>query len=121
MKWKQAWRGLASMFLIGITAGVINLLVFLLVMNPLTAGSKTDEIAVNTYVIDFFVGWALFSAWFLTRADEEFKKVEEAVRKADRESFLVEAPKQEQLLDWLPDRYLLRRGRDSPSTQAPAG
>jgi uncharacterized membrane protein YdcZ (DUF606 family) len=94
MTWKQAWPGLASMFLIGIAAGVLNLLVFQLVMNPLTAGAKTDEIAVNTYVIDFFVGWALFSAWFLTRADEEFKKVEEAVRKADRESFLLEAPKQ---------------------------
>jgi hypothetical protein len=94
MKWKHAWRGLARMVLIGMAAGVINLLLFLLVMNQLTAGTKTDEIvAVNTYVVDFFVGWALFSTWFLTRADEEFKKAEEAVRKVDRESFLVEAPK----------------------------
>jgi hypothetical protein len=94
MKWKEAWRGLAIMFLIAITAGVINVLFFLWVMNQLTAGNKTDEIAVNTYAIDFFVGWALFSAWFLTNVDQEFKQVEEAVRKADRESFLVHAPKQ---------------------------
>ncbi len=94
MKWKGVWRGLAIMFLIGIAAGVSNVLFFLFVMNHLTTGNKTDEIAVNTYVIDFFVGWALFSAWFLTSVDEEFKKVEEAVRKADRESFLVHAPKQ---------------------------
>jgi hypothetical protein len=94
MKWKESWRGLAIMFLIGIVAGVINVLFFLLVMNQLTAGNKTDEIAVNTYVIDFFVGWALFSAWFLTSVDAEFKQVEEAVRKADRESFLMYAPKQ---------------------------
>jgi hypothetical protein len=93
MKWKETWRGLAIIFLIGIAAGVSNLLFFLFVMNQLTAGNKTDEIAVNTYVIDFFVGWALFSAWFLARADEEFKKVEEAVRKADRDTFLEEAPK----------------------------
>jgi transposase len=34
---------------------------------------------------------------------------------------LGEKPSTEQLLDWLPDRWLLRRGRDSPSKQATAG
>jgi hypothetical protein len=93
MKLKEAWRGLAIMLLIGIAAGVLNVLLFTFVMNPLTAGSQADEIAVNTYVVDFFVGWVFFSAWFLARADEELKKVEEAVHKADRETFLVEVPK----------------------------
>jgi hypothetical protein len=93
MKLKEVWRGLATLLLIGIVAGVLNVLLFMLVMNPLTAGGKADEIAVNTYVVDFFVGWVFFSAWFLARADEELKKVEEAVHKADRETFLVEVPK----------------------------
>src|SRR5207237_4565321 len=74
-------------------AGVLNALLFTFVMNSLNAGGKADEIAVNTYVVDFFVGWVFFSAWFLARADEEWKKVEEAVHKADRETFLVEVPK----------------------------
>ena len=34
---------------------------------------------------------------------------------------LGEKPTAEQLLDWLPDRWLLHRGRDSPADQAPAG
>jgi len=34
---------------------------------------------------------------------------------------LGEKPTAEQLLDWLPDRWLLYRGRDSPADQAPAG
>ena len=93
MKRKEVWRGLATILLIGIVAGVLNVLLFMLVMNPLTAAGKADEIAVNTYVVDFFVGWVFFSAWFLARADEELKKVEEAVHKADRETFLVEVPK----------------------------
>lgn len=93
MKLLTVWRGLSIMLLIGIAAGVLNVLLFLLVFNPLTAGAKADEIAVNTYVVDFFVGWVFFSAWFLARADDELKKVEEAVHKGDRETFLVEAPK----------------------------
>jgi hypothetical protein len=92
MKLKDAWRGLAIMLLIGIAAGVLNVLLFTFVMNPLTVGGKADEIAVNTYVVDFFVGWVFFSAWFLARVDDELKKVE-AVHKADRETFLVEVPK----------------------------
>ena len=93
MKLKDAWRGLAIMLLIGIAAGVLNVLLFTFVMNPRTTGGKAGEIAVNTYVVDFFVGWVFFSAWFLARADEELKKGEEAVHKADREIFLVEVPK----------------------------
>ncbi|HET8681727.1 MAG TPA: IS66 family transposase [Micromonosporaceae bacterium] len=34
---------------------------------------------------------------------------------------LAEKPTAEQLLDWLPDRWLLRRGRDSPSAPTVAG
>jgi hypothetical protein len=44
-------------------------------------------------VVDFFVGWVFFSAWFLARADDELKKVEEAITKANRDTFLVEVPK----------------------------
>jgi len=48
MQLKDAWRGLAIMLLIGIAAGVLNVLLFTFVMNPLTTGGKADEIAVNT-------------------------------------------------------------------------
>jgi hypothetical protein len=34
---------------------------------------------------------------------------------------LGEEPTAEQLQEWLPDRWLLRRGRDSPPQQASAG
>jgi len=91
---KETWRGLTVMLLIGIAAGIINVLFFLYVMNPLTADAKADEVAVNTYAINLFVGWVFFSAWFLARADDEHKKVEEAVHKADKETFMLEAPKQ---------------------------
>ena len=81
------------MLLIGIAAGVINTLFFIYVMNPLTGGAKDDEVAVSTYAINLFVGWVFFSAWFLARADDELKKVEEAVHKGDKHTFLIEAPK----------------------------
>ncbi len=71
----------------------MNVLFFLYVMQPLTEGGKEDEVAVSTYVINLFVGWVFFSAWFLARADDELKKVEEAVHRGDKEAFLVEAPK----------------------------
>lgn len=93
MELKETWRGLALMLLIGIVAGIINVLFFLYVMNPLTANAK-EEVAVSTYAINLFVGWVFFSAWFLARADEELKKVEEAVHKGDKAAFLLEAPKQ---------------------------
>src|SRR2546427_4675397 len=93
MKRKAVWRGLTLLLLIGIAAGVLNVLFFMFVMNQLTAGGKNDEIAVNTYVVDFFVGWVFFSAWFLSRADEELKKAEEAVHKSDHDTFMAEVPK----------------------------
>jgi len=87
------WRGLFLMLLVGIIAGILNVLLFLFVMNPLLADAKLEEVAVSTYAINLFVGWVFFSAWFLARADDEMKKVEEAVHKKDREAFLLEAPK----------------------------
>src|SRR5215471_13710938 len=93
MNLKHTWRPLTLMLLVGIAAGVINTLFFIYVMNPLTGGAKDDEVAVSIYAINLFVGWVFFSAWFLARADDEMKKVEEAVHKGDRETFLLEAPK----------------------------
>jgi len=93
MELKEAWRGMTVMLLVGLGAGVLNVLFFTWVMNPLTTGGKADEVAVSSYVVDFFVGWVFFSAWFLARADEELKHVEEAVQKGDRATFLLEAPK----------------------------
>ncbi len=94
MELKETWRGLTIMLLIGIGAGLLNVLLFLYVMNPLTASGKADEVAVNTYSINLFVGWVFFSAWFLSRADDELKNVEAAIHKHDKETFLLEAPKQ---------------------------
>ncbi len=93
MELKETWRGLLVILVIGIAAGVLNILFFMWVMNPLVTGGKGDEVAVNTYAINLFVGWVFFSAWFLARADDELKKVEEAVQKGDRELFLLAAPK----------------------------
>ncbi len=94
MKLSKTWRPLTLMLLVGIAAGVINVLFFIYVMNPLTAeGSDAVAVAVSTYAINLFVGWVFFSAWFLARADDELKKVEEAVLRGDKETFLVEAPK----------------------------
>src|SRR5215467_9266803 len=93
MNFKEVWRPLSVMLLIGIVAGIANVLFFLYVMNPLTADAKEAEVAVSTYVINLFVGWVFFSAWFLARADDELKKVEEAVHRGDKRTFLIEAPK----------------------------
>ncbi len=90
---KEVWRPLSLILLIGIAAGVINVLFFIFVMRPILGEGKNDEVAVSTYVINLFVGWVFFSAWFLARADEELKKVEEAVHRGDKEAFLIEAPK----------------------------
>lgn len=81
------------MLVIGLLAGIANVLLFLSVMNPLAQAAKEDEVAISTYAINLFVGWVFFSAWFLSRADEELKKVEEAVHKNDKALFLLEAPK----------------------------
>lgn len=94
MNIKAAWRGLLVMLLIGLLAGVLNTLLFIFVMHPLLESAKDDEVAVSTYAINLFVGWVFFSAWFLARADDEVKKVEEAVHRHDKHTFLIEAPKQ---------------------------
>jgi len=90
---KMAWKGLVSMMLKGIVAGIINVALFVVLSNPLIAEGKVEEVAVSTYSINFFVGWVFFSAWFLSKADEEWKKAGEAVAKLDRETFMLEAPK----------------------------
>ena len=95
MKLKETWRPLTLMLLVSLAAGVANVLFFSYVMQPLTADVKADDtVAVSTYVINLFVGWVFFSAWFLARADDELKKVEAAVHRLDKETFLEEAPKQ---------------------------
>jgi len=93
MELRETWRGLLVMLFIGIGAGILNILLFIFVTNPLTFEGKADEIAANTYAVDLFVGWVFFSAWFLARADDELKKVEEAVQKNDKAAFLLEVPK----------------------------
>lgn len=94
MQSRLAWRPLTLMLFIGLLAGIANVLFFIYVMNPLTLDVTSDEaVAVSTYSINLFVGWVFFSAWFLARADDELKKVEEAVHKGDKETFLIEAPK----------------------------
>ncbi len=94
MKLQASWRPLTLILLIGIAAGIINVLFFQFVMQPLTEGAQADEVAVSTYVINLFVGWVFFSAWFLARADDELKKVEDAIHRGDKQTFLIEAPKE---------------------------
>ncbi len=89
---KETWRPLALLLIIGLVGGALNVLFYIYVMHGLTDGA--DDVAVSTYVINLFVGWVFFSAWFLARADDELKKVEEAIHKGDKETFLIEAPKQ---------------------------
>lgn len=86
-------KGIALMILKAIFIGLANVLFFALVINPLNPGTKPDEVAINTYVLNFFVGWMLFTVWFLAKADEEWKKCAEAVHKNDKETFKLEAPK----------------------------
>lgn len=93
MKPQIVWKGLAWMLVRGIGIGILNILFYILVINPNNAGTKPDEVAINTYVLNLFVGWMLFTAWFLAKTDEEWKKCAEAVAKNDREMFLLEAPK----------------------------
>lgn len=86
-------KGIVLMLLTAIGVGLLNMTLFALVINPLNAGVKIDEVAVNTYVLNFFVGWMLFTAWFLGKTDEEWKKAAESVHKGDSETFFLEAPK----------------------------
>jgi hypothetical protein len=93
MEFKETWKGLLIILLIGVAAGILNIVFYSLVMNPLLADAKADEVVSSTYAINLFVGWVFFSAWFLSRADDELKKIETAVHRYDREVFLEEAPK----------------------------
>ena len=81
------------MILTGVAVGLVNVAFYAWVMHPLLGEAGKDEIAVSTYSINLFVGWVFFSAWFLSKADEEWKKTQEAVHKHDKELFLLEAPK----------------------------
>ena len=93
MKNDTTVRGILGLIAAGIVAGLVNTAFFVLVMNNLVGETAQDEVAVSTYSINFFVGWVFFSAWFLAKADEEWKKVAEAVQRKDRELFMLEAPK----------------------------
>src|SRR5215510_7450035 len=79
----KPYIGALLIMLIGAVAGILNIFFYIFVMYPLT--EHADEVTISTYAINLFVGWALFSAWFLVRADEEWKKVAESVVKGDRE------------------------------------
>ena len=91
---KKSWRALTFILLIGVVAGVLNVLLHDLVMEPWIHALPEDEVVVSTYVLNLFVGWVFFSAWFLARADDEFKKVEESIHRNDKKTFLIEAPKE---------------------------
>jgi len=93
MKAQLEWRGIMTMILTGGVFGLLNVAFSALVMNPLLGDVADDEVAVSTYSINFFVGWVFFSAWFLAKADEEWKKAAEAVTRKNREEFMLEAPK----------------------------
>lgn len=90
---KTQVEGIAMMLMRAVVAGIVNVALFALVINQLNVATKADEVAVNTYVLNFFVGWMLFTAWFLAKTDEEWKKVSEAVHKKEVDTFLLEAPK----------------------------
>lgn len=90
---KTQTKGIASMLTKAVLAGVANIALFTLLINPFNAAVKLDEVVSNTFVLNFFVGWMLFTAWFLAKTDEEWKKCQEAVHKNDFETFKLEAPK----------------------------
>lgn len=86
-------KGIVLMLLKAIVAGALNIVLFALLVNPFNSAVKLDEVVSNTFVLNFFVGWMLFTAWFLGKTDEEWKKCAEAVFKNDFETFKLEAPK----------------------------
>ncbi|MBI1973844.1 hypothetical protein HYS54_03440 [Candidatus Micrarchaeota archaeon] len=73
--------------------GLASFALFWLFINPYNEIFKSGEIAINTYSLNIFVGWIFFSAFLLLRADEEWKKTDEAVRTGDFKKFKAEAPK----------------------------
>jgi hypothetical protein len=86
-------QGLGALVAWAAAVGVADALVAGLLINPHTAGFKADEVAAGTVAVNLYVAWVFFSGWFLLRADEEWKRVDEAVIRGDRATFLVEAPK----------------------------
>jgi len=93
MKPSIVWKNFAWLIGKSLAAGLLNWIFFVLVMNTNNAATKLDEVAINTYVLNLFVGWMLFSAWFLAKVDEEWKKCAEAVQRNDWNTFQIEAPK----------------------------
>lgn len=87
------WKNLGLMIFWSLAAGLLNLILFATIINPFNKTVKADEVAANTFTLNLFVVWALFTVWFLAKADEEWKKTAEAVNQGNRETFLVEAPK----------------------------
>lgn len=86
-------QGLGALVAWAALVGVADALIAGFVVNPHTDGLKADEVAAGTVAVNLYVAWVFFSGWFLVRADEEWKRVDEAVVRSDRETFLVEAPK----------------------------
>ena len=72
---------------------VLSTVIFVFVINPVNAIFKVAEVAISIYVQMVFLAWIFFSAFLLVRADEEWKKTDEAVRKKNFEQFKIEAPK----------------------------
>jgi len=93
MKEQIPWKGISKLVAVGAGVGLVNAAFFANVMNGIVGETGQDEVAISTYAINFFVGWVFFSAWFLAKADEEWKKVAEAVHRLDRVEFMIEAPK----------------------------
>ena len=93
MKEQIPWKGISKLVAVGAGVGLVNAAFFANVMNGIVGETGQDEVAISTYAINFFVGWVFFSAWFLAKADEEWKKVADAVSRSNREEFMIEAPK----------------------------
>ena len=73
--------------------GIASFVFFLIFINPYNADFKSAEVAVNTYALNIFVGWTFFSAFLLLRADEEWKRVDEAIRENNFKRFKIEIAK----------------------------
>lgn len=69
----------------------VLLLAFFFGINPST--TKADEGIVVALFTAIVVVWGLLSAFLYGRVDEEWKKVDTAVRQPDFDTFRVEAPK----------------------------
>ena len=66
---------------------ILSTVIFVFVINPVNAIFKVAEVAISIYVQMVFLAWIFFSAFLLVRADEEWKKTDEAVRRKNFEQF----------------------------------